>query len=106
MGSGSPFRNPLPWLVAALVANVTLYVVTVSHEAQLTRWRSHIAADKQRTVQLRAALSAARSLPWIDTRARALGLSTPTAIAYLAPIHPPVRKRPVAPIPTGAAEGF
>ncbi|MBM3270785.1 MAG: hypothetical protein FJZ01_24400 [Candidatus Sericytochromatia bacterium] len=102
----SPLRQPLPWLTAALIANVGLYVLTVAHEAQLTRWRSQLAAAKQQNVQLRATLASARSLPWIDTRARALGLANPNAIAYLPPIQPPARKRPSGALATGAAEGF
>ncbi len=105
-GIASPLRQPMPWLAAALIANVGLYVVTVAHENQLSRWRSQLAAEKQRTVQLRATLSAARSLPWIDTRARALGLGNPTAIAYLPPIPPPAKARPGGAIALGAAEGY
>ena len=102
----SPFQKPLPWLLAAVAANVALYVTSVAHEAHLTRWRTLLAAQKQHNVQLRAALSSAKSLNWIDTRAKALGLASPTSIAYVPPIKPAAPPRPAGPIALGAAEGF
>lgn len=102
----SPLKHPMPWLAAALVANVVLYAATVAHETQLSRWRSKIAVQKQTNVQMRASLSAAKSLPWIDTRARGLGLITPNMIAYLPPLAPPAPHRPAGPIGIGAVEGF
>ncbi len=102
----SPLKNPMPWLAAALMGNLMLYAATVAHETQLSRWRSSLGAQKQQNVQLRASLSSARSLSWIDVRARGLGLINPTMIAYLPPLKPPTPARPAGPIGTGAAEGY
>lgn len=105
-GIPSPLKHPLPWVAAVLVGNIVLYAGTVAHETHLSRWRSALGVQKQNNVQLRATLSAARSLAWIDTRARGLGLTNPTMIAYLPPLPPPPRPRPAGPIGMGAAEGF
>jgi hypothetical protein len=102
----SPFQKPFPWLIAAVAANVALYVTSVAHEAHLSRWRAQLAIQKQHNVQLRAALSSARSLTWIDTRAKALGLASPTSIAYVPPVKAAAPPRPAGPIALGAAEGF
>lgn len=102
----SLLKNPTPWLAAVLAGNLVLYAATVAHETHLSRWRSRLGVQKQTNVQLRATLAAAKSLPWIDMRARNLGLTNPTMIAYLPPLAPAAKPRPAGPIGFGAAPGF
>ena len=103
-----PLLLPVPFLIlGVLVAtNLALYVTTVVQEANLSRWKGQLAAQRQTNVQLRTSLSSARSVSTVDNRARALGLVKPPLIAYLPKLPPPPAPRRGGPIAIGAAAGY
>ena len=93
-------------LVAALIANVALYTVTVIQEAGLTRLQSDIRDRRQDLVRLRTELARVQSLDQVEASAKALGMVRPSAALYIAPPPPMTAKTRVARAPFGAPEGY
>lgn len=102
----SRLDRPILILGVLLATNLGLYVTTVIQEANLSRWKGKLAAQRQANVQLRTSLSSARSVSSVDNRARSLGLVKPPLIAYLPKMPPPPASRRHDPIAIGAAEGY